>query len=569
VGARIQRDLFGGSDFSAISPAAQARSDALWAQAAQLAGPWASHVVYHANQTVTVSVTAASGALVPGATVDLAWANSTGPASVSTGSGGSVSVPFTPRFGAPGKVTATGRRIGPLGLLRWDAELGSEQDVTSMSGPVDAAPDFDTWTVVKPSIVTIVKQDAGTGAAVPGAVIGFSDSAAGTPFAQVSTQATPVPVPGLDNRAGQRVYYRELASPTGYLADAASGSFVVGQDGGTIALVMKDSAATPSCSSQATASHTTSQNIVLGVPGGPVGDSVTCDGLAPNNDAFPVDEQLLQVPAPASGVCSEVSTAAWNAAQVIASATISMPATPSTGPGPYSVTGSLNPALTVPAGLTGCLGWRGTTTPWPGAQTIELEPVPGEQVTLVTVRLATRVQQQTVRPGGLLVDLVEVSGIPPALTGPFPTTADVRSVPAGQHGCTGLGPAQFARVAPYRSVPFTIGHGNGTYQVQISAPATPDRCLNFTERFTQPLWPGGPVPSAEVGVTAETSLVDHPTVVPPKASGGGGGRGRGLAYTGSNIQIGGLCAGLLISVGLLALVAGRRRRPRTQQPPAP
>jgi LPXTG-motif cell wall-anchored protein len=555
VGARIQRDLFGQGDFSAISSAAQARSDALWAQATRLAGPWATHVVYYSNQTVSVSVTAASGALVPGATVDLGWANSTGPATVNTGNGGSVTVPFTPRFGAPGKVTATGRRIGPLGLLRWTAELGSEQDVTSMSGPVDAAPDSDTWTVVKPSLVTIIKQDADTGATVPGAVIGFSDTATGTPFAQVTTQATPVPVPGLDNRAGQRVYYRELASPTGYLADAASGSFVVGQDGGTISLAMKDSAATPSCISQATASYTTGQDIVFGVPGGPVGDGVTCAGLPPNNPAFEVQEQLLSVPAPASGRCRDVPSATWASARVVGTGTISMPASPATGTGPYSVTGSLTPPLSVPAGATGCLGWRGTATPWPGAAALRLDPVPAEQVTLVVVRLATRVQQQLVRPGGLLVDLVDVIGLPPGLPGPFPATADVRSLPAGPHGCAGLGPAQFARVAPYRSVPFSVDHGNGTYRVQITVPATADRCLNFTERFTRPLWPGGPTPSAEVGAASETSLLDH-----PMASGGGGGRNHGLPNTGANVDLGVVLALLLLGLGGLFALAGRRRR---------
>jgi len=564
VGARIQRDLLGEGDFSAISPAAQARSDVLWAQATRLAGPWATHVSYHSNQTVTVSVTAASGALVPEATVDLAWANSTGPASVNTGTNGSATVTFTPRFGAPGKVTATGRRIGPLSLLRWNAELGDEQDVTSISGPVDAAPDSDRWVVVKPSLVTIVKQDADTGAIVPGAVIGFSDTAAGTPFAQLTTRTTPVGVPGLDNRAGQRVYYRELANPSGYLADGASGSFVVGEDGGTIALSMKDSAAAPSCTSQAMASYPTNQGIVFGIPGGPVGDSVTCAGLPPNNPAFEVQEQLLNLPAPASGWCHDVPAAAWASARVVGTGTISMFASPATGTGPYSVTGRLSRPLTVPAGLTGCLGWRGTTTPWPGAATLRLDPAPAEQIRLVRVQLSTRVQQQVVRPGELLVDLVDVTGIPPGLAGPFPAMADVRSVPAGPRGCTGLGPAQFDRVKPYRSVPFTIDRGNGSYRVQISAPAQPERCLNFTERFTQPLWPGGPTPSAEVGVAAETSLVDRPSVT---ASGGGGGRGRGLAYTGTNIEIAGVVVLLLVAVGGLSLAAGRRRRPKPQHPP--
>lgn len=555
VGARIQRDLFGQGDFSAISSAAQARSDALWAQANRLAGPWATHVVYHSNQTVTVSVTAASGALVPGATVDLAWANSAGPATVNTGNSGSATMAFTPRFGAPGKVTATGRRVGPLGLLRWNAELSEEQDVTSISGPVDAAPDSDTWVVIKPSLVTIVKQDADTGAIVPGAVIAFSDTATGTLFAQVTTKSTPVAVPGLDNRAGQRVYYRELANPSGYLADGPSGSFVVGEDGGTIALSMKDSAATPNCTSQATASYTSSQNIVFGVPGGPVGDSVSCAGLPPNNPTFDVQEQLLSVPAPASGWCHDVPAAAWASARVIGTGTISMPASPATGTGPYSITGSLTPPLTVPAGLTGCLGWRGTATPWPGAATIRLDPVRAEQVRLVRVQLATRVQRQVVRPGGLLVDLVQVSGIPPGLTGPFPATADVRSLPAGPRGCAGLGPAQFSRVAPYRSVPFSVDHGDGSYRVQIAVPSQPDRCLNFTERFTRPLWPGGPTPTAEVGVAAETGLVDHPV-----ASGGGGGRNHGLATTGTNIDLGVVLAGLVVALGILLAWAGRRHR---------
>lgn len=555
VGARIQRDLSGQGDFSAISAAAQARSDALWTQATRLAGPWATHVVYHSNQTVTVSVTSASGAVVPGATVNLAWANATGPASVDTGSSGSVTVPLAPRFGAPGKVTATGRRIGPLGLLRWNAEVSAEQDVISVSGPVDAAPDSDTWVVVKPSAVTIIKQDADTGATVPGAVVGFSDTAAGAPFAQVTTNSAPVAVPGLDNRAGQRVYYRELANPTGYLADGPSGSFMVGEDGGTIALAMKDSAATPSCSSHASASNTT-KGIVFAVAGGPVGDSVTCAGLPPNNSAFEVHEQLINVPAPATGLCSDAKATAWTAGRVVGTGTITMAATPNTGTGPYSVTGSLTPPLTIPSSVTGCLGWRGAVTPWPGAKTISLEPVPDEQITLVRLRLVTRVQQQVVHPGGLLIDLVDVSGIPPAMTGPFPATADVRSVPAGPHGCTGLGPAQFARIKPYRSMPFSIDHGNGTYRVQIVVPTTPDRCLNFTERFTRPLWPGGPTPSSEIGVAAETSLLDQPV-----ASGGGGGRGRGLAYTGSNTEIALVIAAAVMGVGGLVLLAGRRRRP--------
>ncbi|MFL6163601.1 MAG: collagen binding domain-containing protein [Jatrophihabitantaceae bacterium] len=560
VGARIQRDLFGGNDFSAISAAAQARSDALWAQASRLAGPWATHVVYHSDQTVTVSVTAASGALVPGATVGLSWANSTGPASVDTGSTGAVTVPFTPRFGAPGKVTATGRRVGPLGLLRWNAELGTEQDVTSMSGPVDAAPDADTWVVVKPSLVTIVKQDADTGATVPGAVIGFSDTAAGAPFAQVTTRSTPVAVPGLDERAGQRVYYREVANPAGYLADAAAGSFVVGQDGGTIALVMKDSAAAPSCASQASGSYSAG-SVVFGTAGGPVGDSVTCDGLPPNNPSFQVTEQLLHVALPPSGRCADATAAQLAAGEQEAAAVITMPATPTTGVGPYSVTGT-TPALTIPATLTtGCLAWAGSTTPWPGAAPIELGPVPAEQVTLVDVRLATRVQQQTVPPGGLVVDLVDVTGLPAAMTEPFAATADVRSLPAGPHGCAGLGPAQFAQMKAYRSVPFRIDHGNGSYRVQIAAPREQDRCLNFTERFTQPLWPGGPMPSAQVGVAAETAYVDRPpAVAPPKASGGGGGRGHGLPYTGANPGIPLVLGVTLLGVGGLLLLAGRRRR---------
>jgi LPXTG-motif cell wall-anchored protein len=480
---------------------------------------------------------------------------------VDTGSSGSVTFGFTPRFGAPGKVTATGKRIGPLSLLRWNAELGSEQDVTSISGPVDAAPDADTWVVVKPSLVTIVKQDAESGAVVPGAVIGFSDTASGAPFAQVTTKATPVAVPGLDNRAGQRVYYRELASPTGYLADGAAGSFVVGQDGGTIALVMKDSAASPSCSSHASASEATG-SVVFGVAGGPVGDSVTCDGLPPNNPSFEVAEDLLHIALPPTGRCSDATAAAWTAGNRVASAVIAMPATPDTGSGPYSVTGTVTPALTIPATVTtDCLAWRGTTAPWPGAATIELEPVPAEQVTLVHAQLATRVQQQTVQPGGLVVDLVEVTGIPTGLTGPFPATADVRSLPVGPHGCAGLGPAQFARVRPYRSVPFRIDHGNGTYQIRISAPREQDRCLNFTERFTQPLWPSGPTPSAQVGEAAETTLVDHPpTRTPVTASGGGGGRGHGLPYTGADPAAALVIGGAAVGVGGLLLLGGRRRQ---------
>jgi len=195
---------------------------------------------------------------------------------------------------------------------------------------------------------------------------------------------------------------------------------------------------------------------VFGVPGGPVGDSVTCDGLPPNNPVFQVAEQLLNVQTPTSGRCSDVTAAAWITARMVGSGTISMPATPNTGSGPYSVTGNLTPPLTIPSGLTGCLGWRGTATPWPDAKTIVLNPMPDEQITLVRVQLVTRVQQHVVHPGGLLVDLVDVSGIPPAWTGPFPATADVRSVPAGPHGCIGLGPAQFARAKPYRPVPFSV-----------------------------------------------------------------------------------------------------------------
>jgi hypothetical protein len=578
VGARMQRDLFGRNDFSAISAAARARSDALWTQANRLAGPWATQVSYHTNDTVTVSVTAASGALVPNATVSLAWANAAGPVSVDTG-GGAVTVAFAPKFGAPGRVTATGRRIGPLSLLRWVAEVAAEQNVTSISGPVDAAPDSAQWTITKPSLVTIVKQGADTGAPVAGAVLGFSDTATGAPFAHVTTKTTPVPVLGLDNRAGQRVYYRELVNPQGYLADGASGSFVVGTDGGTIALVMKDSAATPSCASQASASWSSAQAnppaaarrragppgpVVFGLAGGPIGDSVTCDGLPPNNAPFTVAEDLVNVPAPTSGLCSGLTPAQWTAGTAVASATITMPATPTAGSGPYSITGSTDPALTIPTGLTGCLGWRGSTTPWPGAAQLVLDPVPAEQVTLVNAQLFTRVQQQRVLPGGTIIDTVTVSGLPAALVGPFPATADLRSVPAVAGSCTQVTATAFQKVAPYTTVPFTIDHGNGSYQVRVTAPADKDRCLNFTERFTRPLWPGGPTPTAEVGVAAETTFVDHPPVQvkpPVKASGGGGGNGRGLAYTGANPGVA-LVIGLLLAGigGLLVLVAGRRRR---------
>jgi hypothetical protein len=496
---------------------------------------------------------------------------------VSTGAG-TVTVGFTPKFGAPGRVTATGQKIGPLSLLRWVAEVGAEQNVTSISGPVDAAPDSAQWTITKPSLVTIVKQDADTGSPVAGAVLGFSDTVGGTLFGQVTTKTIPVPVPGLDDRAGQRVYYRELVNPQGYLADAAAGSFVVGTDGGTIALVMKDSPATPSCSSQASASWSSAQAtnppatrrradgtggpVVFGVVGGPLGDAVTCDGLPPNNPTFTVAEDLVSIPAPSSGLCADATAQQWAGGQVVTSVTISMPATPSTGTGPYSLTGTTDPALTVPAKLSGCLGWRGSTTPWPGAAPVALDPAPTEQIRLVDVRLATRVQQQQVMPGGTILDLVDVSGIPTGLAGQFPATADLRSVPAVAGSCARVSAADFMKVKPYRSVPFSIGHGNGTYLVQITAPADKDRCLNFTERFTAPLWPGGPTPTAEVGMAVETTFVDHPPVVKPpvRASGGGGGNGRGLAFTGVNTTEALVLAGLLLGTGLLVATAGRRRR---------
>jgi hypothetical protein len=578
VSARMQRDLFGGNDFSAISSVAQARSDALWTEATRLAGPWSTQVTYHANDTVSVSVTAASGVLVPGATVSLAWANATGPASVSTGSG-TVTVGFTPKFGAPGRVTATGKRVGPLSLLRWVAEVSAEQNVTSISAPSDAAPDSAQWTITKPSLVTIVKQDATTGNPVAGAVLGFSDTAAGSPFAQVTTKTTPVAVPGLDNRAGQRVYYRELVNPQGYLADAPPGSFVVGTDGGTIALVMKDSPATPSCGSRASASWSTAQAsngaatrrraagtagpVVFGVAGGPLGDTVTCGGLPPNNPTFTVTENLVNIPVPASGLCGDATPAQWTAGQLVSTVTITMHATPTTGTGPYSVTGSTDPTLTIPAGLSGCLGWSGTTTPWPGAAAIALDPVPAEQVTLVDVRLATTVQQQKVMPGGTIADLVQVTGIPAGLPGPFPATADLRSVPAVAGSCVHVPASSFQAATPFRSVPFSIDHGNGTYHVTVIAPADKDRCLNFTERFTAPLWPGAPTPAALVGVAAETTFVDHPPVMvkpPTVASGGGGGHGRGLAYTGTNTHELLVIIALLGGTGVLLAVAGRRRR---------
>jgi LPXTG-motif cell wall-anchored protein len=289
---------------------------------------------------------------------------------------------------------------------------------------------------------------------------------------------------------------------------------------------------------------------------------VSCDGLPPNNPPFEVAERLLHIGLPSSGRCADATAAQWAAGEQVASAVITMPATPTTGSGPHGVTGSITPALTIPATVTtGCLAWAGSTTPWPGAAAIELGPVPAEQVTLVAVRLATRVQQQTVLPGGLVVDLVDVTGLPAGLTGPYTAAADVRSLPAGPHGCAGLGPAQFARVKPYRSVPFRIEHGNGTYRVQITAPRVQDRCLNFTERFTQPLWPAGPMPSAQVGVAAETAYVDHPpAIAPPKASGGGGGRGHGLPYTGANPGIALILGVTLLGVGGLLLLAGRRRR---------
>jgi hypothetical protein len=269
------------------------------------------------------------------------------------------------------------------------------------------------------------------------------------------------------------------------------------------------------------------------------------------------------MPAPNSGLCSDVTAGQWTAGTVVASTTISMPATPDTGSGPYSVTGSTDSALRIPAGLTGCLAWRGSTTPWPGTAQIVLDPVPAEQVTLVNAALVTRVQQQRVMPGGTIIDTVTVSGIPAALVGPFPATADLRSVPAVAGGCTHFTPAAFQKVAPYTTVPFSIDHGNGSYQVRVTAPADKDRCLNFTERFTRPLWPGGPTPTAEVGAAAETTFVDHPPaqVKPPvKASGGGGGNGRGLAYTGANPGVVLVIGLLLLGVGgLLLLGVGRRR----------
>lgn len=135
-----------------------------------------------------------------------------------------------------------------------------------------------------------------------------------------------------------------------------------------------------------------------------VGDSVTCAGLPPNNPSFTVAEQLLNVPPPAS-VCAATSPrrsgrpGGWSPRRA-------SPCRPPRSPAPArTASPAAHPGLDHPGRHGGCLGWRGDTTPWDGAAAIQLEPVPAEQVTVVQVRLATRVQQQTVQPGGLLVDL--------------------------------------------------------------------------------------------------------------------------------------------------------------------
>lgn len=506
VSMRVHRDLEGNAIEWTAFAGLRERSDALWNQAAALAGPYATVLEIRQSPErgngghgiAAVRVQAASGAPLPDASVQLTGVNVSIAATVRTGPAGIAEIPFS--VSAPGEweLRAEGTQLPAVTVVRYDA-IASEQTVIGSGPRTTGAPASASGALDVPTRVSIAKADARTGAAVAGAVIEIRDEH-GALAATVVTAETPLPI---DLAAGS-YSAREVREPDGYLIDdAAERPFAVTLLGGSLDLVWSDTPAEATIGTRASATRV--------AVGDQVHDLITVAGLPPSLEPFTALVRYLgPVPPAEAGGCQALPAAAFAEAAVIAQAQVTIP-----GNGDVRT-----PAFTAPRGR-GCTTFDvASMAPlWPDGPILAAPAnAAGESVEVVSVALSTSVTAAVVAPGDFLRDRITVEGLPRwggmralevRLVGPVPAPAS--------DTCDGLADDAFAAAPVIASATMTIG-SDGTYESPtLIAPRLDGQCVTFEIVDGAPLWPGGPVVRSPRGLSAETALIRRPPAGPPSS----------------------------------------------------
>lgn len=496
VSMRVHRDLEGnGTEWAAFADLRD-RSDALWAQAAAWAGPYATTLEWRQRPdaasggagVVAVAVRAGSGTPLPHASVTVAGTNLSAPGAVDTGPSGIVEVAVAASSPGPWSVSATAGDLPPTSVLRYEA-LAHEQTVVGPGPRTQAAgaADAGSWDV--PTEVTVHKLDARTRAPLAGAVIEIR-AADGTLAAEVTTGAAPtvVPLP-----VGQFAAH-ETREPDGYLIDDRSEQhFAVTMLGGRIDLVWADTPATPTVSTRASAARVS--------PGDAVHDSVTVAGLPPSIGAFPIRVRYLgPTPPPADGDCASLPAEAFAAAAVVGEATVMV-----TGNGQYST-----PAFTAPK-ARGCTTFDvASLAPlWPGGPLLSAAPNAAEEsIEVVSVVLSTVISPAVVEPGGTVSDRITITGLP-AWSGARQLTVSLIGPVAapGSGQCADLSAAAFRSAGVLTGLMLEVTEDGVIDSPALPVDVTAGQCVTLEIVDDRPLWPGGPVIASPRGLPSETALV--------------------------------------------------------------
>jgi len=492
----VHRDLEGNGTEWASFADLRGPAEALWAQAAALAGPYTTVIDWRQRPdaasggagSAVLWVRAASGAAVPNATISIGAANLGAPATIATGPSGVAELALPAVAPGPWSIAATGIGLPATTVVRYDA-LANEQTVVGPGPKTSAAPAADQGAWDVPTTVTVLKVDARTQAPVAGAVIEVR-AADGSPVATVTTADHPEPVvlgPG-DYTA------IEVREPDGYLIDDPSPRpFAVGLLGGQVDLVWADTPAAPVIRTRASAPRAT--------PGQAVHDLLTVSGLPPSLAPFPVVVRYLgPVPPPADGDCATLSAAAFDAAPVIGSATVTV-----RGNGDVPTPTFAGPHQ------RGCTTFDAVSSAplWPGGPLLHSPANDAdESIEVVSVELSTAISPAVVQPGGAVRDSITIAGLPAwagtrtlqvALIGPVdaPRGGDCADLPAGA----------FAGAAALSTATLEVGGDGVVRSPDLPAPARDGQCVTIEIADSAPLWPGGPTIGSPRGLPSETALV--------------------------------------------------------------
>ncbi|MCW2603789.1 MAG: hypothetical protein JWN61_1924 [Pseudonocardiales bacterium] len=511
VSMRVHRDLEGNSTEWGAFADLREHSDALWAQAAALAGPYTAAIEWLQRPdagtggagVLVISVRSSSGTPLPYAQMTLSGGNMALPGSADTGPTGIIELAVAVLLPGPWTIGAAAANLPPTTVLRYDA-LANEQTVVGPGPRTSAAPVGATGSWDVPTTVTALKIDATTRLPVAGAVIEIR-SAGGPVVTAFTTTAEPLPValpPG-------EYSAREIREPDGYLIDdAAAHPFAVTLLGGRVDLVWADTPAVPTIATRASAPRVS--------PGDAVHDRITVAGLPPSIAPFPVLVRYLgPVPPPADGNCARLPAAAFAAAGVIAQATIAV-----TGNGEYAT-----PAFTAPP-ERGCTTFDVSSRRplWPGGPVLSAAPnAVDESVEVVSVQISTTVSPAVVEPGGSVSDRIVVAGLP-AWSGPRQLTVSLIgpvAAPAGGR-CADLSAAAFESARLLTSLVLEITADGALDSPALPVDVTDGQCVTIEIVDGHPLWPGGPAPTSPRGQASETALVHKiatpapgPTTAPP------------------------------------------------------